>query len=87
MEATSLALERDGWHASIPLVVLTRSFAAGPNASRADYDVWLDMQRELATRSPRAEHVVATHSGPYIQNDDPALVVDAVRRVVAAARP
>jgi pimeloyl-ACP methyl ester carboxylesterase len=87
MEATSRALARDRWRASIPLVVLTRSFVAGaPNASRADYDAWLDMQRELATRSPRGEHIVAAHSGHYIQNDEPALVVDAVRRVVTAAK-
>ena len=45
------------------------------------------MQRELATRSPYGEHIVAAHSGHYIQNDEPALVVDAVRRVLATVKP
>jgi pimeloyl-ACP methyl ester carboxylesterase len=90
MEATSGALAADRWHASIPLVVLTRSApppdaAAGAPTPAQSYAVWLDLQRELATRSPRGEHVVATHSGHYIQNDEPALVIDAVRRVVDAA--
>jgi pimeloyl-ACP methyl ester carboxylesterase len=93
MDATSRALSAGAWRASIPLVVLTRSApppgaalspASGPSPA-ASYDVWLDLQRELATRSPRAEHVIAKKSGHYIQNDEPDLVVDTVRRVFAAA--
>jgi pimeloyl-ACP methyl ester carboxylesterase len=92
MDATSRALAADRWHASIPLVVLTRAAppqraapdSAAPSAA-ATYAVWLDLQKELATRSPRGEHVIAERSGHYIQNDEPQLVVGAVRRVVEAA--
>ena len=40
----------------------------------------------LATRSAQSELVVARQSGHYIQNDEPALVIDAVRRVVVKRR-
>ena len=48
--------------------------------------IWQDLHRELATRSPQGEVVVAIGSGHYIQNDEPQLVIDAIRRVVARAR-
>jgi hypothetical protein len=41
----------------------------------------------VALISPQAEHLVATNSGHYIQNDDPPLVIDAIRRVVAQGAP
>jgi len=44
--------------------------------------VWSDLQRDLASRSTRFRHVIATASGHYIQNDEPALVVEAVHRVL-----
>jgi len=81
LPAMSAALNADPWHTTIPLVVLSRTTQSNPMAA-----IWLDLQRELATRSPRASHVVAEHSGHYIQNDEPALVIDAVRRVVTSAR-
>jgi pimeloyl-ACP methyl ester carboxylesterase len=66
------------------LVVLTRT---APPATNQDerLNVWQELQRELATRSPQAEHIVATKSGHYIQNDEPSLVIEAVRRVVLKA--
>ena len=48
--------------------------------------IWQELHRELATRSSQAELVVATHSGHYIQNDEPPLVIEAVRRVVAKSK-
>ena len=78
-------LSRTPWRANLPLVVLTRTPPADPPADPR-LMIWQELQNELATRSPAAEHIVATHSGHYIQNDEPQLVVDALRRVVAAAR-
>jgi pimeloyl-ACP methyl ester carboxylesterase len=43
-------------------------------------------QRELAKLSPRGEHVVARCSGHFPQLSEPQLVLDVLRRVVAAAR-
>ena len=45
----------------------------------------LELQKELATRSPRGRQVIATRSGHFIHWDEPGLVVDAVRRVVREA--
>jgi pimeloyl-ACP methyl ester carboxylesterase len=83
----SAELSKANWHADVPLVVLTRTNRPAPGAEDGDPrgGIWHELQRELATRSPQAEHIVATHSGHYIQNDEPALVIDAVKRVVAKA--
>jgi pimeloyl-ACP methyl ester carboxylesterase len=77
-------MTKTAWRANIPLVVLTRT---PPTDARADPrdQIWQELQRELATRSPQGEQIVAKKSGHYIQNDEPPLVIDAVRRVVAKA--
>jgi pimeloyl-ACP methyl ester carboxylesterase len=84
LETMGAELSKDRWHANLPLVVLTRT---PPSATNQDerLNVWQELQRELATRSPQAEHIVAAKSGHYIQNDEPSLVIEAVRRVVAKA--
>lgn len=81
LPAISAALEAEPWRTSIPLVVLSRT--AQPQNQMAA--IWQDLQRELATRSPGASHIVAEHSGHYIQKDEPSLVIDAVRRVIEQA--
>jgi pimeloyl-ACP methyl ester carboxylesterase len=70
---------RAPWHADIPLVVLT----ATP-ADRTDQrsQLLLELQQDLASRSPQSEFIVANNSGHFIQLDEPSLVIDAVRRVV-----
>ena len=47
---------------------------------------WQELQAELAALVPGARHVVAAASGHYIHVEQPELVVEAVRQVVAAAR-
>ena len=74
-------LSKKPWHANIPLVVLTRTPPADPQADPRG-QVWQELQRELATRSPQGEQIVAQKSGHYVQNDEPTLVIDAVRRVL-----
>jgi pimeloyl-ACP methyl ester carboxylesterase len=86
LDTMGAELSRTPWHGTIPLVVLTRTPPSGDNPDPR-LNVWQELQRELATRSPQAEHVIATRSGHYIQNDEPALVIDAVQRVVAKATP
>jgi pimeloyl-ACP methyl ester carboxylesterase len=56
-----------------PLEALERAFQAA--------------QDDLATLLPYAQHVIAMRSGHYIQEDQPGLVIRAVRRVVKALRP
>jgi pimeloyl-ACP methyl ester carboxylesterase len=73
------------WRGTIPLVVLTRgkapSAAGDPNAA-ARNEIWLELQRDWATRSPKGKQIVAVNSGHYIHNDEPALVIDAVKSVI-----
>jgi len=76
------------WRTNIPLVVL----AAGrpdPNPttrSTQEAKVWRDLQIDLSQRSPNGKLIVAEKSGHNIQVDQPELVTEAIRDVVAATR-
>lgn len=85
LKGMNVELAKAPWRADIPLVVLTKADTTGaePSYESARAKVWLELQSELATRSPRSEHIVAPNSGHYVQRDEPALVIDAIRRVVA----
>lgn len=82
------------WRADIPLVVLVHGVVTKdmtpPGWSEeqlaARERVWREMQQDLARRSPRGEVVIAEKSGHYVQQDQPELVIDAVRRVVESVR-
>jgi pimeloyl-ACP methyl ester carboxylesterase len=71
------------WHADIPLVVLAHGRTE--SSAREEKD-WRDMQMDHARRSPSGTLIVAEDSAHNIQIDQPALVVDAIRRVVDIAR-
>jgi pimeloyl-ACP methyl ester carboxylesterase len=47
---------------------------------------WMGAQNDLAQLLLGAQHVIATQSRHYIQQDQPELVIDAVRQVVEAVR-
>lgn len=89
---TSAELAKAPWRGDIPLVVLSRGLWFRPPPATPDPQaearlaIWQELHRELATRSPQAELVVARQSGHYIQNDEPALVIDAIRRVLKNAK-
>jgi pimeloyl-ACP methyl ester carboxylesterase len=91
--ATSAELAAAPWHAGIPLIVLSRGLwlktppAVPDPLAYARLGIWQDLHRELATRSPQGEVVVASGSGHYIQNDEPQIVIDAVRRAIARTSP
>jgi pimeloyl-ACP methyl ester carboxylesterase len=68
-----------------PLVVLTRGLPDEPS------DVWpsADLQRverelqlEFLKLSPYSTHVTAEKSGHWIQNDQPELIIEAIRKVM-----
>ena len=79
--AFSAALNEHLWRTDIPLVVLTRGKVAKPDDPNED--IWLELQNELALRSSHSTHTIATGSGHYIHLEQPALVMDAVKRVIA----
>jgi pimeloyl-ACP methyl ester carboxylesterase len=77
---------------SRPLVVLTaRDHGEPPPDLPADflaaYDVMFhELQRELVQLSTRGTHIIAEHSGHFIQSDEPELVVTAIRQIVEMAQ-
>lgn len=65
---------------SMPLVVI----AAGQ--SLAGIPHWSMAQRELAALSTRGRLVVAEHSGHAVQLEEPGIVIDGIRQVLAEVR-
>lgn len=76
---------------STPLVVVTAATsdlaAALPPALAKKVDaIWRREQDELAALSDDSVHALAAHSGHFVQNDQPELVLAAVKAAVTAAR-
>jgi pimeloyl-ACP methyl ester carboxylesterase len=76
---------------AIPLVVLTAAREGrGVRYSKEELPEqvqgWLDLQDDLARLSSRSGHIIAEHSGHYIHHDEPELVIDAIHKMVNAAR-
>ncbi|MDI2588513.1 alpha/beta hydrolase [Psychrobacillus sp. NEAU-3TGS] len=65
---------------NIPLVVLS----AGKKAhySEDSQALWNEMQKEILKISSIGEFVIAENSAHYIQNDEPELVISAIKRVI-----
>jgi pimeloyl-ACP methyl ester carboxylesterase len=80
------------WHGEIPLIVLTQGRPYGPDmvvvpsiATEA-YRLHLALQRELVSRSLKGRQVIAEKSGHFIHQDQPELVVSAIRDVIEEYR-
>lgn len=74
----------------IPLAVLT-SMKSDPaattvNGTARGHEAWRAMHDEWFARSRNAIHIVTTRSGHAIQDDEPQLVIEAVRFVVNRVR-
>jgi pimeloyl-ACP methyl ester carboxylesterase len=80
------------WRADIPLAVLTQGLPykpedyANPSLAPKYYQLHLEMQRDLVGRSPRGRQVMAEKSGHFIHQDQPELVIDVIRQVVAEVK-
>jgi pimeloyl-ACP methyl ester carboxylesterase len=68
----------------VPLVVVTGTHK--PFEGKAFNNLWLETQAEMSRLSPYGRHVICDHCGHYVHQDDPALVVEAVRDVVERSR-
>jgi pimeloyl-ACP methyl ester carboxylesterase len=66
----------------VPVVVLTATTGKPPALQR----VSTRLLAQLAADAPRAELVVVAESGHYIHHDQPAVVVETIATVLAAAR-
>lgn len=88
-----------GWRTEVPLIVLGRGTpferkARDGSSSHtnkmtesqwASWDqIWIELQKDLAKRSPYGEFRSADKSGHWIQRDQPELVVQAIRDVLDA---
>ncbi|WP_433750451.1 alpha/beta fold hydrolase [Falsibacillus pallidus] len=64
----------------IPLTVIS----AGKKAhySTQSQDLWNDMQQELLDLSSRSDFILAKNSAHYIQNDEPLVVINAIKKVI-----
>ncbi|MEX2495184.1 MAG: alpha/beta hydrolase [Woeseia sp.] len=72
----------------VPLVVISHR-VTGPAASTRHErweHMWMDMQLDLATRTPRSRHVIAATADHYVHILEPEIVIDAVRAVVEQHR-
>jgi pimeloyl-ACP methyl ester carboxylesterase len=65
---------------NVPLVVLS----AGKKAhySKESQKLWNEMQREILEISSYGELIIAENSAHYIQNDEPELVVCAIKKLI-----
>jgi pimeloyl-ACP methyl ester carboxylesterase len=83
---TRLALRRSPLR-QMPLVVLAHGHPE-PDTPFVEFEepFWQQLQRELAQLVPGGRLVIATESGHIVQDDQPELVLDAIRDVVLAVR-
>ena len=49
-------------------------------------EFWLNLHKEWLKKIPQGKHVLAQNSGHFIQEQEPELVVSAIREIVEAAR-
>jgi pimeloyl-ACP methyl ester carboxylesterase len=73
----------------VPLVVITRGQRVWPDTRKGDLleRLWAKLQDDLAERQIHVPHLFAQNSGHYIQLDEPGVVVNAVRSVIASIHP
>ena len=67
-----------GGYGDLPLITIS---STDPGAHR------LRQQDAMAALSTRGRHIIASQSGHWIPLDQPEVVIDAIKEVVAAARP
>lgn len=77
---------------SLPLVVIGRGRPAAtpdgfpPELIERREEAWRQMRRELAGLSSRSVHLVAERAGHVVNQDQPEIVVEGIRRALALVR-
>ena len=75
----------------IPIAVLTSmkipASAQYVNQTVRGYEAWRAMHDEWFRRSTNGIHIVTARSGHHIQDDEPQLVIEAIRFVLERVRP
>jgi pimeloyl-ACP methyl ester carboxylesterase len=72
---------------SLPLIVITRGRPdeTGPDAAALEQEHTQDLA-VIAARSRRGRSIIAANSGHHVQIDEPELVINAIREVIALVR-
>lgn len=65
---------------NVPIIVL--SAGKKSHYSRESQELWNEMQREILEISSNGELVIAENSAHYIQNDEPDVVVSAIKKLI-----
>ncbi len=93
VESTSQVRQIGNSLSDLPLVVLSSGLGPIPSALLPPgfpveemNEAWMEMQKELASRSTDSSHVIAEKSGHYIQIDQPDLVINMIRQMVEKDR-
>jgi len=73
-----------------PLTVITAGKSLGEQASGLSLGeatqktlAWTEMQNDLVLKSSRGEHIIARESGHMIPHEQPEIIVEAIRKMVA----
>jgi pimeloyl-ACP methyl ester carboxylesterase len=91
LETSMKEMQAAKWRTSIPLIVLARGTASytaedyppplRPMAPQGE-KLRIEMQKDLATRSTNGKFLFAEKSGHTIQQDEPEVVINAIRQLV-----
>jgi pimeloyl-ACP methyl ester carboxylesterase len=84
---TAGQIEESGPFPAIPLMVI--SAGKPPPSWLARHEVirvLCDNQRSLAAMSPNGKQIIAERSGHFVQNDEPEIVIQAIRTTVDKSR-
>ncbi|MBP6869270.1 alpha/beta hydrolase [Candidatus Babeliales bacterium] len=85
VESSFQQLKNDGGLlADKPLMVIRAGKMSGTDQEKNQMKIWL--QADLATKSSRGKLIVAEKSGHMIPNEQPEIIVEAVREMVAEIR-
>jgi pimeloyl-ACP methyl ester carboxylesterase len=82
--AAGLEVKDSPGAAAIPTIVLS-STRLGDRQSPDERALAVTLQNSIAADFPGARHVFVEESGHYIQRDQPAVVIDAIREVAGCA--
>lgn len=85
-DETAIQLKNAGAFPDVPLIVITGGKRVTFMVPAETIRTLEDHQRDLATLSPRGRQIVAGNSGHFVQLDEPEVVIDAIREVVAESR-
>jgi pimeloyl-ACP methyl ester carboxylesterase len=69
----------------VPITLITGARSDPPYKTGEILQAWMTLQKEWLKQVPSARYIVTEKSGHFIQNQEPELVADAIRQMVAAA--